>query len=214
MNIENIKDKLKNMKLRPIDFDVSFAVLVPIIEIDGELNLIYEVRSNSITQPGEISFPGGRIEEGESPKKAAIREASEELLLNKSNIEIISELNYASSKSGAFIYTFLGLIKDVDAYEIEYNIDEVSEVFFVPLSFFLENPPEKYYMNYYPKADKDFPYHMVNNGEDYNWGNIRYPVYFYKYFNYIIWGLTAKITYSLINELTNGDGKKRKSNES
>lgn len=214
MNIKNIKYKLKKIKPKPMDYDVSFAVLVPLIEIDGELNLIYEVRSNSITQPGEISFPGGRIEEDESPEEAAVRETSEELLINKSNIEIISELNYASSKSGAFVFTFLGLIKEVDAYEIDYNIDEVSEVFFAPLSFFLENPPEKYYMNYYPKADKDFPYHMVNNGEDYNWERIRYPVYFYKYYNYIIWGLTAKITYSFIKELTNGNDKKRKSNES
>ena len=61
MNIENIKDKLKNMKLRQKDFDVSYAVQVPINEIEGELNLIYEVRSNSITQPAEISFPGVRI---------------------------------------------------------------------------------------------------------------------------------------------------------
>ena len=205
MNIKNIKDKLKNTKPKPMDYEVSFAVLVPLIEIDGELNLIYEVRSNSIEQPGEISFPGGRIEDGESPEEAAIRETSEELLLNKANIEIIAELNYASSKSGAFIFTFLGLIKDIDPYEIGYSIDEVSEVFFVPLSFFLETSPEKYYMNYYPKEDKDFPYHMVNNGEDYNWGSIRYPVYFYKYYNYIIWGLTAKITYSFINELIDDD---------
>ncbi len=211
MNIKNIKDMLKNIKPKPMDYEVSFAVLVPLIEIDGELNLIYEVRSNSIEQPGEISFPGGRIEDGESPEEAAIRETSEELLLNKTNIEIIAELNYASSKSGAFIFTFLGLIKDIDPYEIEYSIDEVSEVFFVPLSFFLKTSPEKYYMNYYPKADKDFPYHMVNNGEDYNWGSIRYPVYFYKYYNYIIWGLTAKITYSFINELTNGNDKEAKS---
>jgi len=210
MNIKNIKDKLKNTKPKPMDYEVSFAVLVPLIEIDGELNLIYEVRSNSIEQPGEISFPGGRIEDGESPEEAAIRETSEELLLNKANIEIITELNYASSKSGAFIFTFLGLIKDIDPYEIEYSIDEVSEVFFVPLSFFLETSPEKYYMNYYPKADKDFPYHMVNNGEDYNWGSIRYPVYFYKYYNYIIWGLTAKITYSFINELIDDDKEDNK----
>ena len=210
MNIKNIKDKLKNTKPKPMDYEVSFAVLVPLIEIDEELNLIYEVRSNSIEQPGEISFPGGRIEDGESPEEAAIRETSEELLLNKANIEIITELNYASSKSGAFIFTFLGLIKDIDPYEIEYSIDEVSEVFFVPLSFFLETSPEKYYMNYYPKADKDFPYHMVNNGEDYNWGSIRYPVYFYKYYNYIIWGLTAKITYSFINELIGDDKEDNK----
>jgi coenzyme A diphosphatase NUDT7 len=99
MDIKSIKDRLKNFKPKPMDYEVSFAVLVPLIEIDGELNIIYEVRSNSITQPGEISFPGGRIEEGESPQEAAIRETSEELLLNKANIEIIRELNYASSRT-------------------------------------------------------------------------------------------------------------------
>lgn len=213
MNINYIKDKLKNIKPKPMDYDVSFAVLVPLIEIDGEIHLIYKVRSNSIAQPGEISFPGGRIEEGESPSEAAIRETSEELLINKANIELISELNYASSKSGSFVFTFLGLIKNIDPYEIDYNIDEVSELFFVPLSFFLETKPEKYYMNYHPQADKDFPYHMVNNGEDYNWGSIRYPVYFYKYYNYVIWGLTAKITYGFIKELTNGSGKTGDDNE-
>lgn len=208
MNIEYIRNKLKNLRPKPVDEEVSFAVLVPLIEIDGELNLIYEVRSNSIAQPGEISFPGGRIEDDESPMEAAIRETSEELLINKNNIEIISELHYAASKSGYFLFTFLGLIKDVDPYEMDFNEDEVSELFFVPLSFFLENEPEKYYMNYYPQADKNFPYHMVNNGKDYDWGNIRYPVYFYKYYDYIIWGLTAKITYGFIKELTNGNGKR------
>jgi coenzyme A diphosphatase NUDT7 len=69
MDIKSIKDRLKNFKPKPMDYEVSFAVLVPLIEIDGELNIIYEVRSNSITQPGEISFPGGRIEEGESPPR-------------------------------------------------------------------------------------------------------------------------------------------------
>lgn len=209
MNIEYIKEKLKNIKPKPIDDEVSFAVLVPLIEIDGELNLVYEVRSSSIRQPGEISFPGGAIEEGETPREAAVRETTEELLINKKNIEILSELHYASSKSGYFVFTFLGLIKDIDAYEMDYNTDEVSEIFFVPLKFFLDNKPEKYYMNYYPEADKDFPYHMVNNGQGYNWGNIRYPVYFYKYYEYVIWGLTAKITYSFIKELTNGNHKKR-----
>jgi coenzyme A diphosphatase NUDT7 len=78
MNIEYIRNKLKNLRPKPVDEEVSFAVLVPLIEIDGELNLIYEVRSNSIAQPGEISFPGGRIEDDESPMEAAIRETSEE----------------------------------------------------------------------------------------------------------------------------------------
>lgn len=201
MNLQDIKNKMKNVAPHPIDDDIRFSVLLPLIEMHGELHLIYEVRSKSIRQPGEISFPGGKIEENESPEYAAVRETCEELGIQESNIEIISELDYATSKSGSFVYSFLGLIRNVDELCFNFNKDEVDELFFVPLSYFLENEPEKYYMNYYPQADDDFPYHMVNDGENYNWGNIRYPVYFYKYCDYIIWGLTAKITYSLIKKL-------------
>jgi 8-oxo-dGTP pyrophosphatase MutT (NUDIX family) len=201
MNLNEIKDKMKNVSPKPMDDDLRFSVLVPLVEINNELHFIYEVRSKSIRQPGEISFPGGKIEEGESPEYAAVRETHEELGIEESTIEIISELDYATSKSGSFVYTFLGYIKNTDVKKINFNKDEVSEIFVVPLSYFFDNEPEEYFMNYYPKADSDFPYHMVSNGEDYNWGDIRYPVYFYKYNDYIIWGLTAKITYSLIRRI-------------
>lgn len=203
MNLNEIKDKMKNALPHPIDDDLRFSVLLPLIEIDGEIHLIYEVRSKSIRQPGEISFPGGKIEENESPEYAAVRETHEELRIDEDDIEILAEMDYATSKRGSFVYTFLGYIKNTDASKINYNRDEVSELFFVPLSYFLENEPEKYYMNYYPKADDDFPYHMVNDGKNYNWESIRYPVYFYKFKDYIIWGLTAKITYSFIRKIKN-----------
>ena len=203
MNFNDIKNNLKNKEPRPIDDDIRFSVLVPLIEINGEIHLIFEVRSKNIRQPGEISFPGGRMEDCETPTYTAIRETCEELNINEENIEIIAELDYATSKSGSFVYTFAGIIKNTEASKIIYNTDEVSELFFVPLKYFLENEPDKYYMNYYPKADEDFPYSMVTDGENYNWGQIRYPVYFYKYSEYIIWGLTAKIAYSFINKIKN-----------
>ncbi len=203
MNIHEIKDKIKNVEPKPIDEDFRFSVLLPLIEKNGELNLVYEIRSKNIRQPGEVSFPGGKIEDFETPMEAAIRETSEEMGINKDNIEILSELDYATSKGGSFVYSFLGYIKNIDLSEVKFNEDEVSKLFCVPLSFFLENKPEKHYMNYYPQADKDFPYNLVNDGINYNWGNIRYPVYFYEYEDYVIWGLTAKITYSFINKLIN-----------
>lgn len=203
MNIKKIKDTLKNSKAKPINDDIKFSILVPLIEINNELNLIFEVRSMSIKrQPGEISFPGGKIEDGESPLEAAIRETYEEIGIKEEAIEVITELDYASSKNGSFVYSFLGYIKNIDYLNIKFNKDEVSELFYVPLSFFMENYPKKHYVNYYVKADDDFPFHMINDGENYNWGSIRNPVYFYNYNNYIIWGLTAKITYSLIKKLS------------
>src|SRR5690554_5614411 len=137
MNLNDIKDKIKYIKPQPIDDDLKFSVLVPLIEVDGKLNLVYEVRSKSIRQPGEISFPGGKIEKNESPRTAAIRETHEELGVKQSNIEIVADLDYATSKSGSFVYTFLGYIKDTKIEDINYNRDEVSEIFLVPLSYFL-----------------------------------------------------------------------------
>lgn len=202
MDIKKISALLDGNKPKPIDEDVKFSVLVPLIEIDNELHLIYEVRSMTIKrQPGEISFPGGRIENGETSLEAAIRETYEEIGVKRENIDIITELDYATSKNGSFVFAFLGHIKNTDITEIVYNKDEVSELFYVPLSFFLENEPQKSYINYHVETDDDFPVHMINNGAGYNWGSIRNPVYFYNYKNYIIWGLTAKITYSLIKNL-------------
>lgn len=202
MNIEQMKNLFRNAKAKPIEEGINFSVLVPLIQINNELNLIFEVRSMSIRrQPGEISFPGGQIEYGESPIEAAVRETCEETGIIKENIEVIAELDYASSKNGSFVYTFLGYVKDTQYSNIQFSRAEVSELFFVPLSFFLENEPEKYYINYYPKTEDDFPLHMINEGANYNWGSIRYPVYFYKYKNHVIWGLTAKITNSFIKKL-------------
>ena len=191
MNLKEIKNKVEETLPKPVDDDLIFSVLVPLIEIKGELNLIYEIRSESIRQPGEVSFPGGKIEGKETPQHASVRETCEELGIDEGNIEILAPMDYATSKGGSFVYTFLGYIKNIDSEKINYSRDEVSELFFVPLSYFLETEPEKYYMSYYPKADDDFPYHLVNEGKNYNWGSIRYPVYFYKYKEHIIWGLSA-----------------------
>lgn len=65
--------------------NIRCAVLVPIVKADGELHLLYEVRSAELKwQPCDISFPGGKIEAGDmSPQAAAVREAMEELYLKK-----------------------------------------------------------------------------------------------------------------------------------
>ena len=65
----------------------NYAVFIPLIKIDGEDHILFEVRSKNITQPGEVSFPGGRVEDGEDFKNAAIRETIEELLLDREDIE-------------------------------------------------------------------------------------------------------------------------------
>lgn len=194
MNLEEIRGILVGMDAKPIGRDRYYAVLVPLININNELNIMFEVRSMTIKrQPGEISFPGGKVELGESCEQAAIRETCEETTILKENIEIIGKLDYLTSRDGKFIYPFLGYIKDINYLDINYSMAEVSELFFVPLSHFIQNESEKYYVDYYPKICDGFPYDMIQNGKNYKWDEIRHLIHFYKYEKYIIWGLTAKI---------------------
>ena len=59
--------------IRP-DTDRAAAVLLPAVIRDGEPNLLFEVRASNLPQGGEICFPGGALENGESSREAAVRE--------------------------------------------------------------------------------------------------------------------------------------------
>ncbi|HMA60291.1 MAG TPA: NUDIX domain-containing protein, partial [Halanaerobiales bacterium] len=79
MYLDLIKKRIKNSQIKPLGVKAKYAVLVPMLRLEDKLHLIYEIRSEEIgTQPGEVSFPGGRIEEGETAREAAVRETEEE----------------------------------------------------------------------------------------------------------------------------------------
>ncbi|MGZ4112577.1 MAG: NUDIX hydrolase, partial [Tumebacillaceae bacterium] len=88
------------------------AVLVPLIEQDGEIHVLFEVRAQSLRrQPGEICFPGGRLEQQDgSASETAIRETCEELGLRKEQIELVGELDVLVGHS-QLIYSFVGQIE-------------------------------------------------------------------------------------------------------
>ena len=58
----------------------EFAVLVPLVEGPEGLSLLYEVRPAKLHHhSGEVCFPGGRMEAGETPRQCALRETREEI---------------------------------------------------------------------------------------------------------------------------------------
>lgn len=171
---------------------IKFAVLLPLVEVKGDVHILFEVRSLKMRrQPGEVCFPGGKIEEGEDPQEAAVRETSEELGIKESEILDVFPLDYMVSAFGTIIYPFAGKISNRNA--IIPNEAEVGEVFTVPLSFFKKNQPDSYKINFQVEPEDGFPFDLIIGGENYNWQTRKMDEYFYRTNGKVIWGLTAKV---------------------
>ena len=144
-------------------------------------------------QPGDISFPGGKIDEtDESPLAAALRETHEELGADIEKIDVLAALSPYIAAPTFVVYPFVVTIDDPFILTA-YNKDEVEEVFTVPLKWLLEHEPYMHLVSMLPTPDKDFPFDKIAGGSDYKWGTRAIEEWFYDYKGYTIWGLTAGI---------------------
>jgi 8-oxo-dGTP pyrophosphatase MutT (NUDIX family) len=173
--------------------------LIPIIEISGTKYLLFEKRSNKLRrQPGEICFPGGKLEPGESLQECAVRETVEELQILPTQIEILGPGDIYLSPFNLMIHPYIGVIKD---YQDTFGTDEVEEIIKVPLDFFREHPPEKYESKLVHQLPEDFPYEWIQGGREYPWAKGSHDILFYRYESWTIWGMTALIAQSAIELL-------------
>jgi len=204
MNIDDIRNLLKDCEIKPIDVKQFYAVLLPLINIDGEAHILYEVRAMHLkSQPGEVCFPGGRIEADETPKEAAVRETCEELNLQPEDIDIHGPLDYLVKTGGYVMYPYFGGIKTY-LHDIEFNKGEVEEVFTIPISYLVDYMPDEHMISYRVHTEADFPYEKINGGVGYKWRSIGYSMPFYEYDGKVIWGMTARVTRNFIERLKNG----------
>ncbi len=168
------------------------SVVILLAEINNKLNIVFEVRAKHMrSQPGDIAFPGGKIDDNENEKEAAIREVCEELGLNKEDFEIISPLNLLITHYDLLIHPFLGYIKNFE--NIEINKDEVDHIFLVPLEYLINTEPREEINKILVDRTSDFPFHLINGGERYKFKEGKYKSLFYVYNDYVIWGITARI---------------------
>jgi 8-oxo-dGTP pyrophosphatase MutT (NUDIX family) len=89
------------------------AVLVPLYMRDGELHAVLTRRPDSMRRhAGEVSFPGGRQDDGEDLQTTALREAEEEVGLPRTDVELLGALTPVPTlATGYAIYPFVGLIE-------------------------------------------------------------------------------------------------------
>lgn len=113
------------------------AVLVPIICRKTALTVLLTLRTETLSKhPGQIAFPGGRIDKNETAVEAALREAEEEVSLNRSFVEPLGFLDGYLTITDYLVKPVVALIHE--GHSITKQAEEVAEVFEVPLDYLMD----------------------------------------------------------------------------
>ncbi|MDO4552201.1 MAG: CoA pyrophosphatase [Bacillota bacterium] len=200
LTLERLEKAFTGRRPGPQNVRSRYAVLAPLVEKEGgELQLLFEVRADTLDrQPGEVCFPGGRIEPGESREECVLRETREELGIPEKAVRIIGPLDYIQHTANFMMYPLLGLVEAEAAAAVKPNPAEVKETFLVPLSFFEKTPPEIYHYELIPRPEENFPDARLGFPDGYPWQQGRRSVPIYEYEGHVIWGLTGHIVRWLV----------------
>jgi 8-oxo-dGTP pyrophosphatase MutT (NUDIX family) len=157
------------------------AVLFPIVERDhGHTVLLTQRTAHLRDHAGQISFPGGRVEDDDpTPVDTALRETEEEIGLAREHVEILGFLPEYRTGTGFKVTPVVALVRP--PFELALDPFEVAEAFEVPLAFLLDPANHKQHSLHYRGALRHF--------------------FAMPYGDYFIWGATAGMIRSLADRL-------------
>lgn len=195
MDINQIKDKIKNHKPGFVGYKYEYAVLLPLVFADDEWQILYEIRSHKITQPGEVSFPGGRVESNEKPLQAALRETEEEIGHPIQHIEVLGEIDRIAN-GRVIVHCYVGILNHFDLKNLKVNEDEVADIFLKPVDYFIQQPAKSFTYQTERRLNDDFPIHKFRNIDAMRYKKSRrnHQIPYYPTQEEVIWGLTAELT--------------------
>lgn len=167
-----IRSKLDGLAGRSVEDDAMAAVLISLVRRDGQMHFVLTRRTETVaTHKGQISFPGGVREGGDSDlRMTALRETEEEIGVNPEAVDVLGEFHDYDAVTGLKVRSVVGLLDSRVGYLPQQ--DEVAYVLEVPCSFFQETPPRVE--------------HRLVRGR-------LLEVYFWDYRGELIWGLTARM---------------------
>ena len=147
------------------------AVLIPFVDV-VEPYLLFTVRTETLSShKGQISFPGGSIDPGETAEQAALREAHEEIGLLPDSVEVLGELDSIHTFVSGFVVTpIIGWLAGPPT--LKPNPAEVARVLEIPVAELTEDIRREPGFNH---RDRTFP------TEAWIWNDE------------VIWGVTARI---------------------
>ena len=188
--MSDLRDQLERSlsKLEPkaeTEWDATpAAVLIPMYQEDGDWKLLFTRRTNSVdVHAGQVSFPGGQIEDADvSIVATALREAQEEIGLNPEDVETLGQLNPLFTVTQFLVTPVVGVIPW--PYPLRTSPTEVARTFGVPIRW-LADPSNL----------------EVKEREPLVPGRSIRVYYFKEYEGETIWGVTARITVNLLQML-------------
>ncbi len=199
--LKNVTSIFSEHKAEPIWRLRYFAILAILTEIDGELHFILNKRAAGVNQPGDICFPGGHQEKGESLMETALRETEEEIGIPRDAVQILGKSDFMLTIYRGMIQPFIGYVP----YEVYKNATpnpkEVEVIFTVPLKYFMETEPDKFDTVWKVIESEDFPYDKIEGGKNYPFSKGKTTQLFYEYDGYNIWGFTAQVIQNIIDIL-------------
>jgi 8-oxo-dGTP pyrophosphatase MutT (NUDIX family) len=180
-------DKIRTRLAGVLDPDGAFpdrpgereaAVLVPVVTT-GDPRIVFTLRTGTLSRhAGEISFPGGLADPGETPAVTALRETEEELGLPADQVEVLGTLGtFHTRVMGTVIVPVVGLL----AAEPEFR----------------PNPAEIERVLVQPVAGLS----GLGRESEFTWEGQTFPTYVFDTPGQVIWGATARILRGFLDAL-------------
>lgn len=156
------------------------AVLIPLVWYDEEWHILYTRRTDTVeSHKGQVSFPGGACDEGETtPEQTALREADEEIGLDPRDVRVLGRLSTLITITYFRVTPVVGVVRWPAVFRVGEH--EVARIFTIPLAW-LANPVNRWQF--------EMP------------GRSRSLIAYHPYDGELLWGATARMTVDFLTVL-------------